>query len=237
MAEAVVDLGSAGVTEIAEEVGRSKATVHHHLSTLTDHGYLVTDDGTYEPSLQFFEIGQRILQHKDVYQAGTGPLRELAEETGEVANLMVEENGKGIYVAIEEGAEAINLDTSVGSEQYLHTCALGKAILAHLPSSRRDEIVDRWQLPAETPRTVTDRDRLEDVLADVRERGVAFDGEERAANVRCVAAPITTNEGTVLGAVSVSGPASRMKDDRLESTLVDQVENTATVIALNATYR
>lgn len=234
--EAVVDLEAAGVTEIADRIGRNKATVHHHLSTLTEYGYLVNTDGVYEPSMRFFEIGQQVLQRKTVHETAKDPLRELARETGEVANLMVEANGKGVYVDIVEGESAINLDTTVGTTQYLHTSALGKAILARLPSERRDEIVDQWGLPGVTDQTITERDKLEAELDEVRERGIAFDSEERAARVRCVAAPITTDDGDVLGTVSISGPISRMSDNRITNELADQIENTATVIGLNATY-
>ncbi|WP_096391625.1 IclR family transcriptional regulator [Halopenitus persicus] len=235
--EVVVESGDAGVTEIADRLDRNKATVHHHLSTLAEHGYLVNEDGRYRPSMRFFEIGQSVVQRRDVYATGIDPLRSLAEETGEVANLMIEEEGLGVYVAIETGADAVRLDTTVGTTQHLHTCALGKAILAHTPEERRERIYRRRGLPAETPNTVTDRDRLEAELGEIRDRGIAFDEEERATHIRCIAAPITTDDGDVLGAVSVSGPISRMTDDRIRDRLADRVENTATIISINTTYR
>jgi DNA-binding IclR family transcriptional regulator len=234
--EAVVEMDEAGVTTIADRLGRSKATIHHHLSTLSERGYLVNEEGTYRPSIRFFEIGQQVLQKKDVYTTGREPLKSLAEETGEVANLMIEEDGHGIYVDIEEGDEAVNLDTSVGTSQYLHTCALGKAILAHVSLERREQIYTQRGLPAETPNTVTEKSRLEDELETIRDRGIAFDEEERAAHIRCIAAPITTDSGDVLGAVSVSGPISRMTDERIEAELIDKVEHAATVISINTKY-
>ena len=234
--ETVINLGGAGVTEVADRLDRSKATVHHHLSTLSEHGYLVNDEGHYRPSMRFFEVGQQVVQRKDVYANGIEPLRSLAEETGEVANLMIEEEGIGIYIAIEAGSNAITLDTTVGTTQYLHTCALGKAILAYMTEDRRKRIYQCRGLPAETPNTVTDTDELEAELTAIRERGIAFDEEERATHIKCVAAPVTTDRGEVLGAVSVSGPTSRMTEDRVREELTERVENTATIISINSTY-
>jgi len=87
-----------------------------------------------------------------------------------------------------------------------------------------------------TPNTVTTRDALEAELDDIRERGVAFDGEERAEGIRCVAAPITDNHGNLRGSVSVSGPSTRMKDDRFRSEIPEAVQNIATVIGIDTSY-
>jgi len=135
------------VTEVTDQLNLNKATVHHHLSTLSEHGYLVNDSGRYRPSVRFFEVGQRVVQCKGVYESRVEPLRELAEEAGEVADLMIEEGGLGVCVAIEVGSNPITLDTSVGTTQYLHTCALGKAILAHSSKDRREEIYQYRGLP------------------------------------------------------------------------------------------
>jgi DNA-binding IclR family transcriptional regulator len=101
---------------------------------------------------------------------------------------------------------------------------------------RREQIYTQRGLPAETPNTVTEKSRLEDELETIRDRGIAFDEEERAAHIRCIAAPITTDSGDVLGAVSVSGPISRMTDERIEAELIDKVEHAATVISINTKY-
>jgi len=235
--EEVVEADEAGVTEIADRLSRNKGTVHHHLSTLSDHGYLVNTDGTYRPSARFFEIGQQVIRHRPVYEAGSEPLQALADETGELVHLMIEENGRGIYADITGGDNAITLHTSVGDTEYLHCCALGKAILANLGRDRRREIYEQHGLPQETANTITDEQRLEEELATIRDQGVAYDCEERTPNVHCVAAPITTDDDEVLGAVSITCPASKTKETRLRNELADEVRNTAMVIGLNATYR
>jgi DNA-binding IclR family transcriptional regulator len=149
---------------------------------------------------------------------------------------MIKERGRGVYVHIASGEQAIRLDTRVGTRQYLHTSALGKAILAHMPEERFEAVIDRHGLPAQTPNTVTEKEVLEEELDEIRKRGVAFDGEERAEGIRCVAAPITDNQNQLVGAVSVSAPSARMKHDRFRNKIPELVRDTATVIGINVSY-
>ena len=78
--------------------------------------------------------------------------------------------------------------------------------------------------------------RLGKSVADIRERGHAFDKGERHEGINCVAAPITGGDGRVCGAVSVTAPISRMDDTRLREELPDLVTNAATLIEINMTY-
>jgi DNA-binding IclR family transcriptional regulator len=230
------ELDGAGVTELADHLGYNKSTVHHHLTTLEDQKLLVKDEGQYRLSLRFFELGEYVRRQNDIYKVAKEEIDTLAEETGELANLMLEEHGRGTYVHIAAGENSVNLDTTIGTKQYLHTCALGKAMLAEMSVERVNEIIDRHGLPAETPNTVTDRATLEAELEEIRERGVAFDGEERAKAIRCVATSINDTSGELLGAVSVSGPSSRMRGARFEEEIPALLRNTAEIVSINVSY-
>jgi len=233
---ALKQLDGAGVTELGQELDISKGTVHNHLATLEDHEYVVNEGGTYRLGLRFLELGEYTRRESRLLEIAKPKVDQLAEETGEIANLMTEQHGRGIYLYIARGEKAVNLDTTVGTRQYLHTSALGKSILSEMPEERLEDVLQRHGLPAMTPNTVTTRDALEAELDDIRERGVAFDGEERAEGIRCVAAPITNNHGNLHGSVSVSGPSTRMKDDRFRSEIPEAVQNIATVIGIDTSY-
>ena len=226
----------AGVTDVADELGMSKGTVHNHLSTLQEHEYVVKENGTYRLGLRFMEMGEYTRRQTKLLEVAKSEIGDLAEETGEIANLMIEEHGRGIYIYISKGGQAVNLDTHVGTRQYLHTSAIGKSILAKMDDERYEYVIDTHGLPAETPNTVTSEEKLQEELDEIRERGVAFDGEERAEGIRCVAAPITDNEGNLLGGVSVSAPVTRLKDDRFCTEMPEKVQHVATVIGINAFY-
>jgi len=235
--DALVSEGSCGVVELADHLGYNKTTVYHHLSTLESRDYVIKQNGKYKIGLRFFEIGQHTRRQYQIYKVGKSEIDKLAEETGELANLMVTENGLGIYIYISRGGDAVCLDTKMGSRQYLHMSALGKSILANMSEEDLDAIIEIHGLPQKTKNTVTDRDELEKELEEIRDSGVAFDGEERAEGIRCIAAPVTDQDGNLIGAVSVSGPSTRLDGDHLYETIPKKVKNTAKIIGINTSYQ
>lgn len=234
--ETVRELEGAGVSELADHLSKPKSTVHDYLQTLTEANYLINQDGHYRVGARFLELGGHARSRMLVYQIAQPEVKKLARETGEHANLMIEEHGKGIFLCKSKGEEAVRLDTHAGMRVHLQTTALGKTILAHLPDDRVDEILDTHGLPEVTEETVTNRAELKDQLEEIRERGYAFDNEERVKGMRCVAAPITGPEDEVFGAISVSGPVSRMQGERFSTELPDMVTNAANVVEVNIAH-
>lgn len=230
-------LDTAGVTELATHLDMSKSTVHDHLTTLKKHDYVTKhDDGTYGIGLGFFEMGEYARKRRKIYEIARPEVKALAEETGELANLMVEEHGRGVYLYRAHGEKAVTLDTHTGKRRYLHNTALGKAILAHLSEERVHEILNMHGLPVSTENTITDRDVLFEELKTISKRGVAYCGQERVEGLQCVAAPILSNDNRVLGAVSIAAPTTRMNGRRFEEEIPELVLQAANVIEINITY-
>lgn len=234
--EALKERNGATVTELTESFDLSKSSIHNYLSTLEQDGYVVKDDNTYRVGLRLLDLGGHARRHRHIYDIAKDEVTSLADETGEMANLLVEEKGRGVYLHRANGKNAVKTDSYIGQRVYLHNTALGKAILAHLPEERVDEILDQHGMPRTTPNTITDRDELFAELERVREEGVAFDDEARVKGLRCIAVPIVNNDDTVEGAISVSGPTSRLQDERFEEELPEKLKNAANVIELNITY-
>lgn len=234
--DALKELNGAGVSELAAHLDIPKSTVHNYLSTLVQEEYVVKDGSSYQVGIRSLEYGAYARVQLDIYEIAKPEVDELAETTGELANLMVEEHGRGSYLHRARGDKAVQVEAHVGTRVPLHGTALGKAILAHLPRERVDEIIETHGLTGSTPNTITDREELEDELAQIRERGVAFDDGERIAGLRCVAAPILSKKDRILGAISVSGPSNRIRDERFTEELPNRVLETVNVIELNVTY-
>lgn len=230
------ELDGAGVTELAEEIELPKSTVHNYLSTLEQEEYVFKEDGKYLVGIRFLELGAYARDRLDIYDIAKPEIDKLAEDTGELANLLIEEHGRGAYLHRAYGEQAVSVEAHVGTRIYLHSTALGKSILAFLSKDRVTEVIERQGLPPVTEKTITKEEDLFDELSKIRERGYAYDDEERIQGLRCVAAPILSNSDRVLGAISVAGPTNRMRGDRFREEIPRRILEGVNVIELNVTY-
>jgi IclR family acetate operon transcriptional repressor len=231
---AVQEHGRVGVTELAAHLDMPASTVQVHLNTLRTHGYVVKENQKYKIGLKFLEHGGYARRHLDLYRAAKPHVNELAEQTGEAANLGVEEQGERVLIYKSEAPDdAIYDNAPTGERTHLHWTALGKAILAELPRERIEAVVDEHGLPSQTEYTITDRETLFEEIETIRERGYSIEDQDRRKGILAIGVPIVEEgDGTVAGAICVSGPRSRFWDDGLDQDLVNAVQNTANVIEL-----
>lgn len=139
-------------------------------------------------------------------------------------------------LTLEEGERAIEPHNFPGIRMPLHTTALGKAILAHLPADRRASILDRYGDTKLTERTITDRETLDTQLERVSERGYAVDRGELIVGVLCVATPILDTDDRVHGSICVCGPISRLSEEAAFERIKDAVVQAGNVIEVNLGY-
>jgi len=234
------ELDGARVGTIADELSLPKSTVHNYLKTLEQNEYLVNDDGIYRVGLRFLGLGERARSRFDIYDVAKPDLKELATTTGELVNLVVEEHGRGVYLYRAKGNKAAQYHTYVGSHvgerMYLHGTAPGKAILAHMDEAEVEAIIERHGLPALTEQTIQDRESLFQELEDIQSDGVAFDYEEQLSGLWSLGAPVMKGD-ELLGAISISGPASRLTAERFEDELAELLQETANVISINMKFK
>lgn len=231
--EAVHQLDGAGVTELAERLDISKGTIHTHLATLSQNGFIVRDDGTYRVSLRFLDIGEDAKNGTQIYEIAKPEMKQLAEQTNTRTQITTEEFGMVVVLAIERGEHAIPAPTRIGKRDFPHCIASGKAMLAHMSKERVEDIVRRHGLPARTPNTITDEETLFEELAEIRDRGYAYNDEEKIKGLRAVGVPIRNDDGTILGAISASGATSRMKDGRFREEIPESLLDVANTVEFN----
>lgn len=234
--EFIRDNRGARVTDVASALSVSKSTAHGHLSTLTALGYVVKVDGKYRIGLQFLELGHHARDRYNLYEAVKSEIDRLAQSTGERCQVMVSEGYRGTYIYQTAGDQSIQTDSHIGSTVELHCTAVGKSYLAHLSEAELEAYLETVSLPARTERTITDREAFLDELETIRERGYALNLEEKITGMRAVGAPILTDDGDVLGAISVSVPTTHVDDIVNESELPEQVRRSARVITIKTTY-
>lgn len=233
--EALKELNGAGVTELADHLDIPKSTTHKHLTTLHQLGYLQQEEGEYRLGLQFLELGGFTRNQIKLYQTSRSELKKLAEETNAWANIVIEENGKGVVVDFARGDRAVELDLYPGKNIDLHATATGKSILSQMPQETVENIIETHGLPAKTEHTVTDAEELFEQLETIRSRGYSLDREERIQGMKCVATPIVV-EDQVIGAISISGTTTQMKGSRFGEDIPEKVTDAANVIQINMSY-
>ncbi|WP_256301612.1 IclR family transcriptional regulator [Haloarchaeobius salinus] len=235
--EELLGRDGARISELASELDMTKGSIHNHVSTLREKRYVVKDEDTdiYRVGLKFLTMGGKVRGQYDIYKFGRPKIDRVANETGHLANLMVEENGLGVYLYQSRGDHAVNLDTYTGHRIRMHNIAIGKAILAHLPQDRVEAILDRWGMPKDTDRTITTPARLFGELETFREQGYATEYQERTERLACIGAPVTIDE-TLHGALSVSVPAKNVDSTQFDDDLIDTVLQTANQLSLDIKY-
>lgn len=212
---ALLERGEATIDELAEDVDLSPSTTHRHLVTLRKHKFVTQTGDRYRVGLQFLTIGGHVQRQFTAYPSIKEKVDELARKTGERAQYIVEEHGERVYLYTEVGESAVQTGAHVGKRGELHTSAGGKSILAHLTDDEIETIVERHGLESGTDASVDTTDELYEEIDAIRERGYAFNRQETTKGVNAVGAAVTDDEGQVLGALSVSGPANRLKGPHL----------------------
>lgn len=234
--DAVHELGEAGVTEIADHIGIAKSTVHDHLTTLVKHKFLIKKGSTYQVGLKCYYYGVQAKKRQNFVDIVRPSLERIASKTGEIAWLMVEEHGEGVYLEKAQGEQAVQPYGELGKRVPMHNIASGKAILAHLPEERVSQIVTETTLDGRTENTITDVDELLSELETVRERGYALNDGENLTGFRAVASPILDDENP-LGSIAVSGPENRFRGDRFTGDLPEIITGAANAIELSLASR
>ena len=233
--EILMERDGARVTEIASELDLAKSTVHQQLGTLYSRGYVVKENGEYHVGLKFLTIGEYARQRREWSQLAKQMVAQLADETDERAQFLVEENGRAIYLYTTAGERAVKADRQSGKVRYLHSSAGGKAILAHMDRERVEEVIDQWGLPAETDQTITDRDELFAELEATRERGYSINKQESIEGLWSIGVPVVVSDD-VVGSFSISGPRHRMEKDWFHEELPNLLLGTANELEIKIEY-
>ena len=205
--------GAIGVSEIARELGLSKAVVHRILQSLASRALVRIDPGTREYHLGpgAISLGARAMQDFDLRQAAGPALRRLRELTQETTTLSALMGDSRIYVDQYESPQEIKMMVPLGRPYPLHAGASSRAILAFLPPDFAEAVIFAGLRPL-TSQTVVDADELRRQLEGVRRSGCAISRGERQEGAGSVAAPIFGAAGRVLGAISACGPITRFSE-------------------------
>ena len=207
-----------GITEISSLVNLHKSTVHRLLSTLIHKGYVVQEEESskYKITFKLFELGSKKVHKLDLLKISRPYTKMLMESVNEVVHLIIREETDIVYIDKVEANNTISMASRIGKRNPMYCTATGKAILAYLPEEEIHEVWNKSKIVKLTKNTNTDFILFKKELQEVKKNGYAIDDEENEIGVKCVGAPIFNIKGEVVAAISVTGPVTRITDDKID---------------------
>lgn len=203
--------------EISEQTSINKSTALRILAHLESQGYVERDErGGYRVAGLLGRLGKRSSIEVRLREAAAAPLREVWRITQETVNLGILDGLEVVYLDSIESPQSFRLVAASGTHAAAYRTALGKAMMAHLPTEQADVFINAFSYQSYTPKTITSAGELRADLARIRRRGYAMDDEESVLGVRCLAVAVLDHDHQPIAGISISGPISRMSNDRLE---------------------
>lgn len=225
------------LSELTQRSNLSKSSIHNHLNTLANLGYVTKKDGEYQLGLRCLTLGGYARENHRLYQTAQSVVDHLAQTTGELALVTTYNDGKSIYLYQNQGSNAITTDSYPGIRLPLHCTATGKAMLAFMNRDRVKKILEQEGLSKQTKNTITSSEQLFEELDRIRDRQVALDDEERILGMRGIASPIIKRDsGQVMGALSITGPSSRIEDKEFTEKIPEIILKNAEMLEVNIMY-
>lgn len=208
--------GQAGVGEVARELGVHSSTASRLIGALAAHDLVerVNGTGPVRLGVGLLRLAGATASQLDLTTQSQPICDVLAEELGETVNVAVLTGGVATNVCQSQGRSTVTMQNWVGQRTVLHATASGKVLLAHLEDKERDVLLAK-PLERFTDRTVISAAALRDELAGVLQKGCATAVEEFEEGLVAVAAPIRGHDGAVIAAISAAGPTYRLSPERL----------------------
>jgi IclR family acetate operon transcriptional repressor len=205
------------LTDLAIRTGLSPSTIHRLLTTLEKRRFVQfdRDESTWHVGAQSFAVGATFARRRNFVTQAMPFLRKLRDETRETANLAAVDDGAMVVLTRVESREIMRSVTKVGGRVPMVASGMGKALLSTYTEEDVFAIIRREGMPKLTSKSIVRAGELCKSLHDIRQRGYSVDDEEAQIGLRCVSAVVYDDRSEPLAAISVSGKASRVPDDRL----------------------
>lgn len=221
----VANRDGATLSELASFVGAPKTSLVGLLNAMVnDDGLRRDTSGRYVLGARIYALAMRAVAGRELSELARPFLIELVEATGETAVLgtLADDVDLVVYQDKVESSNPIRYAVTVGERRQLHCTALGKLLLAYLPSERIEKFMGAEPLTRFSPNTITTAASLRAELKRIRQKGIARTRGERVLDANGVAAPVFQSDGQVVAGLLIAGPSRRMEQNsaRNESALL-----------------
>jgi len=195
-------------SELLARVDHPRATLHRLLQTLAGQGMLAVDPErhTYAPGMRLVRLAHAAWAQSSLAPVARPYVDALSSALGETIHLAQLSQGQVLYVDKRNARKPVEMFSDAGKVGPGYCTGIGKAMLAFLPEEERETAIRQQSFYRHTDRTIVTEESLRAELDRVRAEGVAFDREEHESGIVCVAVPIRSAAGRVLGGISITAP-------------------------------
>ncbi len=225
------------LSEVARETGLTRAAARRFLLTLADLGYVRSDDREFSLRPKVLELGYAYLAGLSLNDVAAPHLEDLVALTRESSSVAVLDGEEIVYVVRVPTKRIMAASISVGTRFPAYATSMGRVLLAHLPDNQLEAYLKNAHLQPITKRTVTNPERLKDLLKTVRAQGYATTDQELEEGLRSAAVPLREANGAVVAALNISTHASRVNMDELRRNLVPHLMAAARLIETDLAAR
>lgn len=227
---------SLSAQEVAQLSGIGKSTAFRLLTTLENRGFLRKDpNARYSLGVKFFSIKMLMTDRRELAGIMHPYLTALNEATSETCHLsMLTDNNEALFLDNLPGKAQVRVSSAVGQSRPLYAISAGKAMLAFQPRSFVRNYAEHIIFEARTPHSIQNVATLYQQLSEIRELGYAFDNEEFELGLICFGAPILNAKQEAVAAFCVSGPSTRMlqNKDRCVAALKEATANASRALII-----
>ncbi|CUH80114.1 Acetate operon repressor [Tritonibacter multivorans] len=199
-------------TQINEQLGLPKQTVHRLCVTLEESGFLTRPGNAkkYQVARRLRELGSGLLYNSRDHVARHQILRQVSDRVGETVNYAAPGNAGMHYLDRVETDWPFRIQLPIGTSVPFHCTASGKTFLASLAPKKRDTLVASLTLDRKTPFTIVTPEDLLAELTKIRKQGYSVDREEFLEGMVAIAVPVLDPHGRYIASLAYHGPSQRV---------------------------
>jgi DNA-binding IclR family transcriptional regulator len=175
--------------------------------------------------MRLLELGNLVKNRLNVRDAALIPMRDLHKLIQQPVNLSMRQGDEIVYIERADSERSgMQVVRAIGGRAPLHLTSVGKLFLAADEPMRVRAYATRTGLSGHTKNSITQLQNLERELSRVRQYGTARDNEELELGVRCMAAGVYDDQGSLVAGLSISAPATQLEEDwlpKLQATALD----------------
>lgn len=215
------------LTEVAEKAGLTRAGARRLLLTLVACGYATRTERRFALSARLLSLTRAWLEGASLWSYAQPILQEVSAALGESCSAAVLEGEDVVYVARVAGRRIVSVTLNVGTRLPAYCTSMGRVLLSGMSAEALDTFFARAAIRANTPKTITEPDKLREKVMKAARDGYAIVDEELELGLRSIAVPVRDRQGRIVAAVNVSTQSARFTCAEMRETILPHLKNAA----------